>query len=170
VRPILWRALRLGAIVSAAAGAIAIFSHGLRAVVFDAWLLAIGAVVLHALFRVVRLLAPRAPSPLEEAAKRMRPAVPSGPELALEREILLSLANEFHFHIRLRPVLREIAAHRLRSRYGVDLDREAARARELVPARVWEVVDPNRRPPGDRLARGPTVQSLNALVDELERL
>jgi hypothetical protein len=170
MKAILWRALRLGALVSAAAGATALFSHGLAAVVLDAWLLSIGAVVLHALFRVARLLAPSTPSPLDDAAQRMRPEAPAEPELALEREILLSRASEFHFHVRLRPVLREIAAHRLWSRYGVDLDREPARARELVPAHVWEVVDPNRPPPEDRLGRGPTVPSLSAVVAELERL
>ena len=170
MKRILWREIRLGAIVSVAAGATALFSHGLGDVVLDAWLLAIGAVGLHALFRIARLLAPSAPSPLEEAAERMRPQTPSEPELALERDILLSRAVEFHFHIRLRPVLREIAAHRLRSRYGVDLEREPVRARELLPARLWEVVDPSHPPPEDRLGRGPTVQSLAAVVDELERL
>lgn len=170
MRGIRRRALRLGAAVSAAGGSVALFTRAPGGLVLDIWLLAIAGIFLLALFRSARLLAPTAGSPLDEAAARMRPQSPPVPELALARDVELSRANEFHFHLRLRPVLREIAAHRLRSRYGVELDREPARARELVPARTWEVVDPDRPPPEDRLAPGPAVRSLSTLVDELERL
>jgi hypothetical protein len=67
-------------------------------------------------------------------------------------------------------VLREIAALRLRRRYGVELDREPGRARELVPSAAWEVVRPDRPPPQDRLASGPSLASLGQVVSELERL
>src|SRR5919197_4939110 len=170
MRRVLRRAIGGAAVVSAAAGAVAVFTHGLRALVLDAWLLAIGGVVLLALFRVARLLAPKTASPFDGAVERMRPQEAPLPDLALERDVALSRANDLHFHVRLRPVLREIAAHRLRSRYGVELEREPGRARELVPARAWEVVDPDRPPPEDRLRAGPRVESLSAVVDELERL
>jgi hypothetical protein len=170
MRRIVRRALRRAASVSAAAGTAAFFTHGSRALVLDVWLLALAAILLLALVRIARLLAPNVASPLDEAFQRMRPQPARVPELALEREVELSRANEFHFHVRLRPVLREIAAHRLRSHYGVELDREPVRARELVPARAWEVVEPNRPPPEDRLGPGPAVRSLSAVVDELERL
>jgi hypothetical protein len=170
MRRIVRRALRLGALVSAVAGTFALFTHGLRDLVVDLWLLGIAAVLLLALCRMARLLAPAAASPLDAALARMRPNEPGLPELALERDVALSRAMAFHFHVRLRPVLREIAAHRLRSRYGVELDSEPARARELLPARTWEVVDPDRPMPEDRLAPGPTVQELSALVGDLERL
>jgi hypothetical protein len=170
MRWIVRRALGLGAIVSVVAGVLAAFTHGLRDLVLDLWLLGMAAVLLLALYRSARLLAPAAASPLDAALARMRPREAPLPELALQRDVALSRAIEFHFHIRLRPVLREIAAHRLRSRYGVELDREPGRARELVPARAWEVVDPDRPMPEDRLAPGPTVQELSAVVDELERL
>jgi hypothetical protein len=170
VRGIVRRAIGLGAIVSAAAGVAALFTHGLRALVLDLWLLGMAAVLLLALFRVARLRAPRAASPLAQAIERMRPQERPLPELSLQRDIELSRVIEFHFHIRLRPVLQEIARHRLRSHYGVDLDGEPARARELLPARAWEVVDPDRPMPENRLAPGPTVHSVSAVVDELERL
>jgi hypothetical protein len=170
VRGIVLRASRLGAVVSAAAGGVALFSHGVRALVLDGWLLGMAAVLLLALFRTARLLAPAAVSPLDEAVERMRPQEPAVPELALERDVELSRAIDFHFHVRLRPVLREIAAHRLRSHYGVELDREPGRARELVPAHAWALVDPDRPPPEDRLGPGPTVRSLSEVVGELERL
>jgi len=170
MRSIVRRAVGPAAIVSGVAGALAMFTHGLRDLVLDLWLLGIAGVLLLALYRIACLLAPPAASPLDAALARMRPRAAGVPELSLERDVALSRAMEFHFHVRLRPVLREIAAHRLRSRYGVELDREPARARELVPARAWQVVDPDRPMPEDRLAPGPSVQDLSAVVDELERL
>jgi hypothetical protein len=170
VRWIVRRAVGLAAIVSGVAGVLGLFTHGLRDLVLDLWLLGIAAVLLLALYRIARLLAPPAASPLDAALARMRPRAAAVPELTLERDVALSRAMEFHLHVRLRPVLREIAAHRLRSRYGVDLDREPARARELVPARAWAVVDPDRPIPEDRLAPGPSVRDISAVVDELERL
>jgi hypothetical protein len=170
VRRILRRAVGVAVYVSLAAGAVAVFTHGRGADVLDGWLLAMGGVILLALFRVTRLRAPAAASPLDRALERMRPPEPASPELTLERDLSLSRAIGFHFHVRLRPVLREIASHRLRTRYGVDLDREPGRARELIPARAWAVVDPDRRPPEDRLAPGPTVAEISAVVDELERI
>lgn len=170
MRLIVRRAFGVAAFASLVAGAVALFTHGRGAEVLDGWLLAMGAVLLLALFRVARLRAPRTVSPLDQALRRMRPPAPAPPELALERDITLSRAIGFHFHMRLRPVLREIAAHRLRTDYGVDLEREPARARELVPARAWVVIDPDLRPPDDRLAPGPTVAEIAAVVDDLERI
>ena len=170
MRRIVWRAIRLGALVSLVAGTLALFTDGWGPLVLDGWLLGIAAVLLLALFRVTRLLTPRADSPLEQAIERMRPREAPVPELAIERDVELSRGNDLHFHVRLRPILREIAAHKLRSQYGVELDREPARARELVPARTWQVIDPDRPPPEDRLGPGPPVRTLSAVVDELERL
>ncbi len=91
-------------------------------------------------------------------------------ELALARDVELSSMSAFHLHVRLRPVLQMIAAHRLSARYGVDLEAEATRARELVPAAAWELVRPERPPPEDRLAAGPPLAHLALVVSELERL
>jgi hypothetical protein len=170
VRLIVRRALGVAVFASLVAGAVALFTHGRGADVLDGWLLAMCAVLLLALFRVARLRAPRTVSPLDQALARMQPPAPAPVDLALERDISLSRAIGFHFYMRLRPILREIAAHRLRTGYGVDLDREPARARELVPAQAWAVVDPDRRPPEDRLAHGPSVAEIAAVVDDLERI
>jgi hypothetical protein len=170
MRSIVRRAVGRAAIVTGVAGALTLFTQGLRDLVTDLWLLGIAGVLLLALYRIARLLAPPAASPLDAALARMRPRTARVPELTLERDVALSRAMEFHFHVRLRPVLREIAAHRLRSRYGIELDHEPARARELVPARAWAVVDPDRPMPDDRLAPGPSVEHMTAVVGELERL
>jgi hypothetical protein len=169
-RIVVRRALRVGALASAAAGTVAFAVEDSRALVLDIWLLAIAAVLLLAIFRIAHLLAPKRASSLDDALRRMRPEPARAPELSLERDVELSRADALHFHIRLRPVLSEIAAHRVRSRYGIELDREPARARELVPAAAWEMVDPDRPPPEDRLARGPSVESLSVVVDQLETI
>ena len=70
----------------------------------------------------------------------------------------------------MRPILRDIASHRLRSRYGIELDREPGRARELIGAQAWELVRPDRPPPDDRLGRGPNIAELARVVDELEAI
>lgn len=165
------RAVKWGLVATAAAGIAALASSGVNAIVLDVYLLCIGAVVLLALVRVTRASAvmPRT-SPFDAAlAAMLRPPAESG-ELTLVRELELSTYNAFHFHARLRPLLRDISAHRLRSRYGVELDGEAARARELVGREAWEVVRPDRPPPADRMAAGPTFAELDVVVDELEAL
>jgi hypothetical protein len=133
---ITFRAVKVGVVVSAAAGIAALTSSGGHAI------------------------------PLAEM--RRVPADSGAP--ALLRDLELARASAFHLHVRVRPVLREIAAHRLRTRYGVELDREAARARELAGASVWEVVRPDRSPPVDRLALGPSTAELRTVADELEAI
>lgn len=165
------RAVKWGLVVTAAAGIAALASSGANAIVLDVYLLCIGAVILLALVRVTRAaaVAPRTSAFDTALAAMRRPPAQTG-ELTLVREVELSTYNAFHFHSRLRPLLRDIAAHRLRSRYAVELDAEAARARELVGREAWEVVRPDRRPPADRMAAGPTVAELAVVVDQLEAL
>jgi hypothetical protein len=91
-------------------------------------------------------------------------------ELSLARDLELSTMSAFHLHVRLRPVLREIAAHRVRKRYGVELESEPERARELIGTAAWELVRPHRPPPTERLAHGPPLSHLREVIDELERV
>jgi hypothetical protein len=55
-------------------------------------------------------------------------------------------------------------------RYGIDLDAEPGRARELVGASAWELVRPDRAAPRDRLAAGPPLSSMRDVVADLERI
>jgi hypothetical protein len=164
------RAIKWGLVVTAAAGVAAFASSGAHAIVLDVYLLCIGAVLLLALVRTTRARASERPSQFDRAVAAMRAAPAEPGEPALVREVELSTYNVFHFYSRLRPLLRDIAAHRLRSRYGVELDMEPARARELVGGEAWDVVRPDRQPPADRLARGPTVEDLHTVVTELEAI
>jgi hypothetical protein len=164
------RAVKWGLLVTAAAGVAVVASSGAHALVLDIYLLCIGAVVLLALVRTTRTHAMAQHSSFDAAYAAMRraPAGPAKPELV--RELELSSSNAFHFHSRLRPLLRDVAAHRLRARYGVELDIEPARARELVAREAWEVVRPDRPPPRDRMGPGPTMDELSVMLDELEAI
>jgi hypothetical protein len=165
------RAVKVGLAVSAAAAALALTTSGGHALLLDVYLLCMSAVVLLALVRATRAQATaREASQFERAFAAMRRRTLESGEPLLAREIELSTFNAFHLHVRLRPVLRDVAAHRLRTRYGVDLDAEPARARELVGTAAWELVRPERPPPDDRLAHGPSLAELERVVDELEEI
>src|SRR6476659_2367091 len=123
-----------------------------------------GAVLLLAL---VRTTSDRGPAiggagGFERALDDMSRRYPSDSgELSLVHDVQQSVASSFHLHTRLRPLLREIAAPRLSMRFGVDLDREHVRARELIGGEAWELVRPGRPFPSDRLAPGPPASHLS---------
>jgi hypothetical protein len=165
------RAVKLGLVVSVAVGIAAFTSSGLRAVLLDGYLLAMGGIFLLALVRATRAKAPAdVGSELESVLAEMRSSRRDSGQRLLVREVELSLLSAVHLHVRLRPLLREIAAHRLLKHYGVDLDREPARARELIGASAWELVRPDRPGPADRLSPGPALSDLRDVVAELERI
>jgi hypothetical protein len=165
------RAVKVGLAVSAAFGIAALATSGLQAIFLDAYLLALGGVLLLALVRLTRGKAAQSrPSQLELALAAMSRARSDHGKLGLARELELSFLSSLHLHVRLRPILREIAAHRLLRHYGVDLDTEPARARELVGASAWDLVRPDRPGPVDRLAVGPTPAQLREVVVDLEKI
>lgn len=166
------RAVGTGVFVTISAGVALFFTAGVRSTVIDVYLLVVGGIVLLALVRFARALRRATPaSSFDAAVARARgPHGAAEDVVTLEREIELSRLDGFHFHVRVRPVLREIAAHRLRVRYGVELDREAERARELLPTDLWEVVRADRPPPAERLAPGPSYAKQRAFLDALEKL
>ena len=168
--PIAFRALRVAVPLTAGAAIAALVSRGTHALVLDVYLLALAAVVLLALVRTTRAQAPAdRTSQFDRALAHMRrPPAESG-ELSLVRDLELSSISSLHFHTRLRPVLREVGAHRLRTHYGVDLDSEPTRARELVGAAGWDAIQPDRPPPADRLAPGPALSELLEIVEDIER-
>jgi hypothetical protein len=165
------RALKVGFALSAAVGLTALAVSGARSILLDVYFLGMGGVLLLALVRTTREGGSTGLSDFDRALEEMSRRHPSDSgELTLVNEVEQSSASALHLHVRLRPILREIAAHRLWMRFGVDLDREQERARELVGANAWELVRPERLPPSDRLARGPAPADLRVVVEELERL
>jgi hypothetical protein len=89
------------------------------------------------------------------------------PELVrIEREITLGAASAGHLHMRLLPLLREVASTKL----GVDLELRPERAKTLLGDDAWTLLRPDRPPPEDRTAQGLPLRRIRALVDILERL
>jgi len=166
------RALKVGFVFSMAVGVTALAVSGARSILLEVYLLGMGGVLLLALVRRTREGEPFADSSdFDRALAEMIRRHPSDSgELTLVRDIKQSRSSALHLHVRLRPILREIAAHRLWMRFGVDLDREQERARELIGRNAWELVRPDRLPPNDRLAPGPASAELRIVVDELERI
>jgi hypothetical protein len=87
----------------------------------------------------------------------------------LDRVVSAATSHAGELHLRLRPVLREIAASGLRRR-GVDLDDQPQAAQELLAPETWELVRPDRPRPDDAFARGLAPARLNAVLDDLEAL
>jgi hypothetical protein len=170
MRGVAFRAVRAVVLVSAAASLTALLTNGLGSVLLESAVLAVAAVLLLALVRTIRVRNPTVPSPFDRTLASMRRRTPDPDTNPLVDDLRLSRLSAFHLHVRLRPLLSEIAAHRLWTKYGVNLTAEPARARELVGPAAWEGVRPDRRPPDDRLARGPALSELGQIVTELERL
>jgi hypothetical protein len=104
---------------------------------------------------------------------RIRPSRRRGtsPDLAsLDRLLNLSMANAEDVHVRLRPLVTDIARQRLADRTGVRLDTDAEAASALLGDAAWELVRPDRPPPADRRGRGLAPEQLRAIVDSLERI
>ena len=73
-------------------------------------------------------------------------------------------------HAYLRPVLVEIATHRLVAN-GQALDRMSdVTGRRILGDDLWEIVRPDRGFPEDRHGPGVNPQTLEAMLDVLERL
>ena len=145
---------------------------GRRELILDLYLLFVATLVLLALVHVTRRAGGgNAASVYEAALERPDPVQERLPALArAEREVDLATQREFDFHLRVRGSLREIAAHRLLSRRGLDLDGDPEEVRVLLGEDGWELLRPGREQPDDRLAPGPALSRLRALVERIERM
>jgi hypothetical protein len=160
-------------LASVALGAALFLLPGRRDTALDVYILFLGALGLATAVRATRAASPDVHQP-SLAAELEDPldVPPQRPrELErLEREVYLSLGSSFYLHHRLRPVLREIAAHRLLRRHGIELDRRPDAARQLLGEEAWEWLRPERPEPRDRWAPGPPLAELRGVVDALERI
>jgi hypothetical protein len=166
-----------GALVFAVLGAVPlIFIVALkpsdRALALDIYLLYLGGVLLLALVQATRETErPDPHGPFARALVRRLPPRERLQQLVRqEREVALSVDAAFDLHVRLRPTLRMIAAHRLAAYRGIDIDRQPERARDALGEETWELVHEDREPPDDRFARGIPVERLRTVVESLERL
>ena len=85
------------------------------------------------------------------------------------RAVASGTASAGDLHLRLRPILREVAIDGLR-RHGVELDADPGRAQQLLAPTTWELVRPDRPAPADAFARGLPDAQLDLVLDDLEAL
>jgi hypothetical protein len=87
----------------------------------------------------------------------------------LQRLVERSLSYAHDVHQDLRPVLREIAGHRL-ARHGVTLDAQPEAADRLLGPALHDLVRAGRPRPDDPFAPGVRARDLAAALDRLEDL
>ena len=166
------RLLRVPLLLTAAMAVALLAAPGRAELVLHAYVLALAAFVLGRLVAWLRASLPRrAVSPVDAALRAKPPYRGRVPELErLEREVTLGLSTAFDLHFRLRPTLHRIASELLRSRRGVDLDRNPEAARNALGDETWDLVRPDRQPPPERFAPGVELESLRRVVASLEAL
>jgi hypothetical protein len=157
----------------AAAGAIpliitVIVLPGDRPHALDVYVVYLGAVLLFVLARMT------------SGAGGMRKPIPPKKEKApddripelvrIEREIVLATGSGFDRQLRVGPMMRDIARHKLWTRRGVDLDEQPERARELLGADVWSLLRAGRPEPNTRYAPGADVAELRQILDRIEKV
>jgi hypothetical protein len=135
------------------------------------YLLFLGAIAVGALVGSFRTLepAPWARSPFERDPEKPEQPPPIAELDRIDRLVVLGAANEFDLHYRLRPLLRQLAGDRLYGHYGVELDRDPERARQLLGGELWQLVSEERQL-GRRTGPGLPPAELAAHVERLEAL
>ena len=173
MRPLAIRLAGLAGAVGVLVAVLIAFASVPQQRVVDGYLLFVGGLLLFGLVRATRQAGEGEPtaSPYERALRRRERAPARPGELAkLEREVALAAGSSFDLHFRLRPVLRDIAAHRLVTRRGLALDGDSPEVPALLGDELWEVVRPDREPPDDRFGPGLPLARLRDAVERLERM
>ena len=129
----------------------------------------IGLVVVAAVAVVVSVAFVPGASPGRRRAAVPDPARP-GQLVANERLVVMARTSALQVHAYLRPVLVEIATQRLVAN-GQALDRMSdVTGRRILGDDLWEIVRLDRGFPEDRHGPGVNPQTLEAMLDVLERL
>ena len=119
--------------------------EGSRSLAINAWLLAIGGILIWTCWRALAgALPPAAASAFDSV--RARPVEPPSRlpgVIAIEGAILDAEWSRSGAEFRLRPILRRIAAARLIEHHQVDLETEPAAARRILGDELWALVGPD---------------------------
>jgi len=136
------------------------------------WVVLLTAIALYELVRGFRRHEIPKPVPVFDRALRSRglPEPSESPFAGMEREITLATGTAEYAHRKFLPFLRTVAAARLATRHGVELERRPDVARRLLGEQVWELLRPERPAPADRLATGLRREQIAAVIDQLEKL
>jgi hypothetical protein len=155
-----------------AAASLLLFTGLDRALVLDAFLVFAGAVVLLALARATGAATRSGGRSAFDAALRHAQPAEGRPERLrrLEGQVYLATTTASDFYFGLRPQLRDAAAHRLRTRLGIELDAQPERAARALGSEAWALLRPDRGPPEERFGPGVPAPALRRVVDAIERI
>jgi hypothetical protein len=146
---------------------------GLRSLFVRIELLIIGGCGLHAVTHVVARTARRpAKSPLDPARPARPPRrVPPASLTALDRRLRLASVHAGDAHHWVRPLVRAIAADRLESRRGLDLDRvDDPRVAAILGPVAHRLAQPTTRRPENPFAPGISRDDIETAVNRLEAI
>jgi hypothetical protein len=90
--------------------------------------------------------------------------------LEIEGRVSLARVSAFDHQSRLRPLLREIALHRLAAGHNLDVTREPDRARSLLGVELWNEVQPASPSRDLRDSPGPTLAMILRMVENIEAI
>jgi len=158
------------AVLSGLLALVAIFQPIPFDLAFRAWLVAVGGLVAAELLRVA--LGPYRRLEVEPVRLGRRREAP--PERAagleeIERAVDFAVWSAVDLRRRLRPLLREIAAHRLQSGRGIDLQRNPEAAERVLGPVTWSLLSGDSEPT-ERRGPGASPDELREAVDRLEGL
>jgi hypothetical protein len=137
---------------------------GDRSIELHAYVLVLGAMLMAAVVSAVGGALPRGRRSQLTLALREQPQ-PEEPVRDLERMqrvVTLAVANAHDLHVRLLPILRDIAAARL--------ERTGRRPGPETLGRWWPLLRPDRPAPAERFEAGIPAADLRALVADLEKM
>lgn len=160
----------VAAVVTLIAGIALAAARGHELLVEQGWIVALSLIVAVSL---ARNLAPPVVSRTRRWLPwRRRPETRVLPEAvqSLVTLVELGLAGEFELHYRVRPVLVEAAAARLRHRRGLDLATDPLAASAALGPQAWELLRPDRPEPPERGTRGDGAASIRSVLEALEGL
>jgi hypothetical protein len=110
------------------------------------------------------------PSPYLAAQRRVTSRATSAvPEIErLESALAFSASSMVEYHLRLRPLLAEVATARLAAR-DITADDLTGRPSAVLGDELWSLLQPPPRD-RDRSERGPSIHQLERAVDRLEEV
>jgi hypothetical protein len=157
------------ALPTVALGFVLAFKPGHAGLALRSYALLVAAYALLIAIASLRRELPPATRLRAHVPRRTRHEVPETLD-RLEQEVILGISSAFDVHYHLSPHLRGIARDLLAGRRGISLDGDEAAARAVVGEEAWALVQPNRPPPEDRLARGIPPSELLRVVTAVEQI
>lgn len=144
---------------------------GDRTLAADAYFLFLGAILLLALVRLTKQGTRGDRSSFDRLAEGRSSEPEQLPELArMERNVVLATAKQFDSRQRIRPILREIAEHRLATNRGIYMDDNPDRAREVLGEEAWDLIHFDQDELDRRRGRGLELDRLERVIESLERI